>query len=117
MALPTKHIRSQGPTLAMLGATAFEAARRAVTGKVPSGVGELPGPEIHATLPPRPHDLIRDYVRWCGGDPSSYKTRFRRICRPQWGFPLPERPSRKSPIPPQGAQRWCRTTVNAMLRQ
>ena len=32
MALPTKHIRNQGPVIAMLGHTAFEALRRKVTG-------------------------------------------------------------------------------------
>ncbi len=116
MALPTKHIRSQGATLAMLGATAFEAARRAITGKVPSDLGELPGPEIHATLPPRPRDLIRDYARWCGGDPNSYKHTIPPHLWPQWGFPLAGKAISKVPYPLHKVLNGgCRTEVNAQL--
>jgi acyl dehydratase len=99
MALPTKHIRSQGPVLAMLGSTAVTALRRAVTGKVPRDVGELPGPEIHATLPPRPRDLIRDYVRFCGGEPTRYKHTVPPHLWPQWGFPLAGKAIAKVPYP------------------
>ena len=72
--------------LKMLGSTALEAVRRGVTGKVPSPITELPGPEIHATLPPRRRDLIRDYVRFCGGEPNSYKHTVPPHMWPQWGL-------------------------------
>lgn len=87
MALPTKHIRNQGPMLATLGHTALEAIRRQITGKAPRDAGPLPGPEIRAQLPPRPRELVRDYVRFCGGDPSSYKRTVPAHLWPQWGFP------------------------------
>jgi acyl dehydratase len=116
MALPTKHIRSQGPVLAMLGSTAVTALRRAVTGKVPSGVGELPGPEIHATLPPRPRDLIRDYVRFCGGEPNSYKHTVPPHLWPQWGFPLAGKAISKVPYPLHKILNGgCRVEVNAAI--
>jgi acyl dehydratase len=116
MALPTKHIRSQGPVLAMLGSTAVEALRRAVTGKVPDGVGELPGPEIHATLPPRSHELIRDYVRFCGGEPSSYKHTVPPHLWPQWGFPLAGKAISKVPYPLHKVLNGgCRVEVNAVI--
>lgn len=116
MALPTKHIRSQGPVLAMLGSTAVTALRRAVTGKVPSGVGELPSPEIHATLPPRPRDLIRDYVRFCGGDPNSYKHTVPPHLWPQWGFPLAGKAISKVPYPLHKILNGgCRVEVNAVI--
>lgn len=116
MALPTKHIRSQGPVLAMLGSTAVTALRRAITGKVPSGVGELPGPEIHATLPPRPRDLIRDYVRFCGGEPNSYKHTVPPHLWPQWGFPLAGKAISKVPYPLHKILNGgCRVEVNAVI--
>jgi acyl dehydratase len=116
MALPTKHIRSQGPVLAMLGSTAVTALRRAVTGKVPSGVGPLPGPEIHATLPPRPRDLIRDYVRFCGGEPNSYKHTVPPHLWPQWGFPLAGKAISAVPYPLHKILNGgCRVEVNAVI--
>lgn len=116
MALPTKHIRSQGPVLAMLGSTAVTALRRAVTGKVPSGVGELPGPEIHATFAPRPRDLIRDYVRFCGGEPNSYKHTVPPHLWPQWGFPLAGKAISKVPYPLHKILNGgCRVEVNSVI--
>jgi acyl dehydratase len=116
MALPTKHIRSQGPVLAMLGSTAFTALRRAVTGKVPSGVVELPGPEIHATFAPRPRDLIRDYVRFCGGEPNSYKHTVPPHLWPQWGFPLAGKAISVVPYPLHKILNGgCRVEVNSQI--
>ena len=116
MALPTKHIRSQVPVIKTLGATAFEAIRRSVGGKAPSGPGELPGPEIHATLSPRPRELIRDYVRFCGGDPSSYKHTVPPHLWPQWGFPLAARTLEQIPYPLfKVLNGGCRVEVNAPL--
>jgi acyl dehydratase len=116
MALPTKHIRSQGPVLAMLGHTALEAVRRAVTGKTPAGPGELPGPVIHKTLPPRPRDLIRDYVRFCGGDPSSYKHTVPPHLWPQWGFPLAGKAIEAVPYPLHKVLNGgCRVEVNGVI--
>ena len=116
MALPTKHIRNQGPVIAMLGHTAFEALRRKVTGKTPSGPGELPGPELRIELPPRPRELIRDYVRFCGGDPNSYKHTVPAHLWPQWGFPLAAKTLEVVPYPIfKVLNGGCRVEVNSPL--
>jgi acyl dehydratase len=116
MALPTKHIRNQGPVLAMLGSTALEVLRRRVTGKIPEGPGQLPGPELHATLPPRPRALINDYVRYCGGDPSSYAHTVPPHLWPQWGFPLGAKTLERVPYPLLSVLNGgCRVEVNAPL--
>lgn len=116
MALPTKHIRNQGPVIAMLGSTALEVLRRRVTGKVPSGPGELPGPELRATLAPRPRALIRDYVRYCGGDPNSYAHTLPPHLWPQWGFPLGAKTLERVPYPLLSVLNGgCRVEVNAVL--
>ncbi len=116
MALPTKHIRNQGPVIATLGSTALEVLRRRVTGKIPSGPGELPGPELRATLPPRPRALIRDYVRYCGGDPSSYAHTVPAHLWPQWGFPLGAKTLESVPYPLLSILNGgCRVEVNAPL--
>jgi acyl dehydratase len=116
MALPTKHLRNQGPVIAGLGATAFEVLRRRVTGKVPSGPLELPGPELHATVGPRPRDLIRDYVKFCGGDPSSYAHTIPPHMWPQWGFPLSAKTISEVPYPLLSVLNGgCRVEINAPL--
>ena len=116
MALPTKHIRSQGPVISMLGATAVEILRRKVTGKVPSGPGTLPGPEIRTTIQPRPRALIRDYVRFCGGDPSAYKHTVHPHLWPQWGFPLASKTLESLPYPIERVLNGgCRVEVNATV--
>ena len=51
----------------------------------------MPGPVLTATVPPRPRDLVRDYVRHVGGDPSSYKNTVPPHLFPQWMFPLQTR--------------------------
>jgi acyl dehydratase len=116
MALPTKHIRNQGPVIAMLGSTALEILRRRVTGKLPEGPGPLPGPELRATVPPRPRSLINDYVRYCGGDPSSYAHTVPPHLWPQWGFPLGAKTLERVPYPLLSILNGgCRVEVNAAI--
>lgn len=116
MALPTKHIKHQGPVIAMLGSTALEVLKRKLTGKAPAGPGELPGPELRATLDPRSRNLIRDYVRYCGGDPSSYSHTLPAHMWPQWGFPLGAKTLESVPYPLLSILNGgCRVEVNAEL--
>lgn len=116
MALPTKHIRSQGPVLAMLGATAVSALRRQITGKAPDSAGPLPGPEFRVTIPPRPRALIKDYVRFCGGDPNSYKHSLPPHLWPQWGFPLAAKTLEGIPYPLfKVLNGGCRVEVNGTV--
>lgn len=50
-----------------------------------------PGPWVEAHLPPRPRQLVVDYIRHVGGDPSWYRGRLPAHLFPQWGFPLAAR--------------------------
>ncbi len=116
MTLPTKHIRSQGPVLATLGRTVFTAAMRKVTGKVPPELGPLPGVELRTELPPRPRDLVRDYVRFCGGDPGRYKHVLPAHLWPQWGFPLAAQTLAAIPYPIfKVLNGGCRVEINGEL--
>ena len=91
MGVPLRHIRHQGAVLAGFGRLAATALRQRL-----GAAGEpnpIPGPEFTAVLPPRDPLLVRDYVRWCGGDPAAYGLRgsggrLPPHLFPQWGFPL-----------------------------
>lgn len=86
MAVSPKHVLEQGPVLWALGRAVARAAlsRRKPPGAAPA----VPGPEVRAVLPPRPADLVRDYVRHVGGDPASYRDAVPAHLFPQWSFPL-----------------------------
>lgn len=116
MPVSSKHILHQGPVIASLGATALTALRRKLGAPTPAGVGPLPGPELRMTAPPRPRDLIRDYVRFCGGDPGSYKHAVPPHLWPQWGFPLAARTLEQLPYPLfKVLNGGCRVEVRAVL--
>jgi len=92
MALPTKHIIHQRRVLATLGKTAVSAVRQQLGGGNTAGALPVtPGPEHTAVVPPLPKTLIRDYVRYCGGDPGAYRHTLPAHLFPQWGFPLAAR--------------------------
>ncbi|HUR29609.1 MAG TPA: MaoC/PaaZ C-terminal domain-containing protein, partial [Planctomycetota bacterium] len=89
MSVSTKHVLSQGPALRGMGEAALGALKQRLgLEKAAHGDVTLPGPEVRATFPPRSPELIRDYVRHVGGDPSSYKKRVPPHLFPQWGFAL-----------------------------
>lgn len=84
MSISLRHVLSQGPVLAALGRVAVSTLIR----QQPSSAPTAPGPWIEAVLPPRPADLVRDYVRNVGGDPGWYRGVLPPSLFPQWGFPL-----------------------------
>jgi acyl dehydratase len=86
MSVSPLHVFRNGPVVAALVKTAVAAA----TGsrKKKSGRPEVPGPAFSETVPPRHPDLIRDYIRHVGGDPSWYKGQVPPHLFPQWGFPI-----------------------------
>lgn len=92
MPVSTKHVLQQGPVLATLAGAAVAALRQQLDAKLgrpaPTGMPPVPSQEFSATIPPRPDDLVRDYVRNCGGDPSAYRGMVPAHMFPQWGFPL-----------------------------
>jgi hypothetical protein len=87
------HLRHQLPVIAALGRVALLGALRK---KRPAGV---PGPELTATLPPRPPTLVHDFLRHVGGDPSAYEGTLPPHLFPQWAFPLAARTLEGAPYP------------------
>ncbi len=86
MAAPLGHIRHQLPVIAGFGRLAGAAVWQRFGGGATAI--ELPGRELVARVPPRDPALVRDYVRWCGGDPGAYRGRVPAHLFPQWAFPL-----------------------------
>lgn len=121
MAVANKHVLQQGPVLATLAHAAWAAMRQqldARMGKPASGgaMPQLPSPEITATLPPRPADLVRDYVRNVGGDASAYRGTVPAHLFPQWGFPLTAKTLEGIPYPlVRVLNGGCRLRMNAPL--
>jgi hypothetical protein len=95
MAVSTKHVLSQLPALRTLGGAALSAILPGRSGKV----ARTPGPWIGAELPPRPADLVRDYIRHVGGDPVWYRGRVPAHFLSQWCFPLAARALSGLPYP------------------
>jgi acyl dehydratase len=84
MSVPVRHLLQQGPVIRSLLSAGLRAARARPGGPAPA----TPGAPLVATVPPRPPDLVRDYVRHLGGDPSAYRRTLPAHLFPQWGFPL-----------------------------
>lgn len=89
MAVKSRYILHQGPVLGAIARTVFAAARQTQSGA--SGPPQTPGPEITMEVPALPKELVRDYIRHVGGDPSSYKGRLPPHLFPQWVFPMQAR--------------------------
>jgi hypothetical protein len=81
MGSPVSHVFKQGPVLKALAKVALSG------GKKGAGV-QCPGPVISAELPPRDAQLLQDYIRHVGGNPSAYGDALPPHLFPQWGFPL-----------------------------
>jgi acyl dehydratase len=114
MALPTKHILSQGRVIASLGGTALSAIlSRGGGAKAPLAT---PTPEITERIAPLPADLIRDYVKHVGGDPGAYKGVVPPHLFPQWGFPLAAKTLKGIPYPmAKVLNGGCRLEIHAPL--
>lgn len=96
VAVPYRHFLSQGPVIAALSRVAFAAARAPASG---GALVATPGPWIEERIPPRSEELVRDFVRWGGGDPASYRGVVPAHFFPQWGFPLAARTLMGLPYP------------------
>ncbi|MGH7803307.1 MAG: hypothetical protein ACREQJ_03090, partial [Candidatus Binatia bacterium] len=113
MALPLRQIFRQGPVLAALGG--------AMAGAVASRF-RPPAAEPHAgaaasvTIDPPARDLVDDFVRRSGGEPSVWKGTVPPHLFPQWGFPLAAKVLRGLPYPIwRVLNAGCAMTVNAPL--
>lgn len=120
MPVSNKHVLQQGPVLATLAGAAVAAMRQQIDARLgrpqPSGLPSLPSAEHRATIAPRPADLIRDYVRNTGGDPSAYRGVVPAHMFPQWGFPLSAKTLVGLPYPlVRVLNGGCRLQMNAPL--
>lgn len=110
MAVPSRFILHQGPTLGALARVAL--ARGGGGGATP----QTPGPEIVRTLPPRPAELVRAYIRHVGGEPSAYKGRVPPHLFPQWVFAMQAETLGPVPYPMQRVLNGgCRFEVRGSL--
>jgi acyl dehydratase len=91
VALSPQHLRHQGRVLAALGGTALEAGLRRLGLSRPAPPGSAPGPEITVEVPGPSAALVRDYLRFVGGDPAAYRNRVPAHLFPHWGIPLAAR--------------------------
>jgi acyl dehydratase len=85
--VPLRYAFAHGPAMAALGRVAMSGLRKGKPVRPPA----IPGPWIEAQLPPRPADVVRDYIRHVGGDPAWYRNRIPAHFFPEWAFPLGER--------------------------
>ncbi len=114
MAVSSKHILAQGPVIAGIGKTALAAIQQRIHGVSTSIV--TPTTPITKTLPPRPKDLIRAYVKHVGGDPGQYKKVLPPHLFPQWGFGIAAETLTGIPYPLMKVMNGgCRLEVNGPL--
>jgi hypothetical protein len=119
MSVSLKFIRYQGPVLKGMGEAALGALKQRMGGRGQAPARQapaMPGPEHRITVAPRAPELINAYVRWVGGDPSSYKGRLPAHLFPQWGFPLTGKTMEGLSYPMLAAMNGgCKLTINAPL--
>lgn len=114
----SKHILAQAPVIRSLGGTALSAAAQGLGLSKPAQRPETPTTPITTKIKPPSAELIRDYVRHVGGDPSRYKKRVPAHLFPHWGFPLAARTLEGLPYPLlKVLNGGCRLEINAPLPQ
>jgi hypothetical protein len=116
MSVSSRHVLEQGPALRGMGEAMIGALKQRFAKPDRGARPDVPGPEIRATFPPRSPELIRDYVRHVGGDPSSYKRRVPAHLFPQWAFALTGKTLEGLPYPLVRAMNGgCKLIQNAPL--
>ena len=73
MGVSTRYVLHQGPVLGALGRAAMAAVKSRKKTSGGSAPTQIPGRELRERIPPRPADLVQDYIRNVGGDPSAYR--------------------------------------------
>lgn len=116
MSVSSRHILEQSSSLGALGRVFLTTLEQQVLGKMPKTKPPTPGPLLEAVYPARSKELVSDYVKNVGGDPSAYKGTLPPHMFPQWGFGLAGRalegvPYRMSKVLNGG----CNLQVNAPI--
>jgi hypothetical protein len=110
MPVPIRYTLAHGPVIAALGRVAMSGLRK----ETPSHAPVVPSPWVEARLPPRPADIVRDYIRNAGGDPGWYKNRVPAHFFPQ-GFARPAR--LQGLVSARAYERGCRIENRARCRR
>jgi len=98
MRVSAQHVFQQGPMIATLFKVILQSLHRSIVRGRPETV-ETPGPIVTATLPPRDAQLVRDFIRYAGGEKEWYDGVLPPQFFPQWGFPLLAQTVRGLPYP------------------
>lgn len=111
MAVSLRHVLEQGPMLRALGSAALSTLRRH-DGPKPAA----PGPWVSAQVRAPSPELVRAFVRWAGGDASTYRDRLPPHFFPQWSLPLASQALAGLPYPlARVLNAGCRIEVRAPL--
>ena len=87
MSVSNRHILQQGPVIGGLFRTAVAAVAQQVSGKK-GAEPVVPGRIFREKTPPRPSDLVDDYVEHVGGSKAAYASTVPAHFFPQWTFAL-----------------------------
>ena len=118
MSVSNRHVLRQGAVIGGLLRTIGAAVAQQVTG-TKTAAPAVPGQILREKTPPRPSDLVDDYIEHVGGDKSAYRGTVPAHLFPQWAFALagqtlvgiPYRNAEGRKIPPGAEHRF---TVSAI---
>lgn len=114
MSVPLRYVVHQGPVLRGMGEAMLAALKQRAG--IATGKANVPGPIHSITVPPRPDELVKAYVKHVGGDPSAYRGKLPAHLFPQWGFPLTGKLVEGLSYPMLAAMNGgCKLTINAQL--
>lgn len=114
MAHPLRHARHQGPVLASFGKLALSGLTQRF--RPDAAPLALPGAEHTVHLPPRDAAMVKDYVRWAGGDAAAWKGRVPPHLFAQWAFGLTGELLADLPYPlAKVVNAGCRLQINAPI--
>ena len=109
-----QHARHQGPVVASFGKLAIAGLTQRF--KPAASMPALPGAEHTVQLPPRDPAMVKDYIRWAGGDPGAWRGRVPPHLFAQWAFGLTGELLQGLPYPlAKVVNAGCRLEINAPI--
>ena len=116
MSIASRHILQQTEVIRALAQSAIDMAVQSRS-KAPAEPMQTPGPTFrNERVTPLPADLLRDYIRHVGGDPSWYRGQVPAHLFPQWCFPLSTKTLKGIPYPIAKVMNGgCRLEMNGPL--
>jgi hypothetical protein len=115
MSVSNRHILQQGPVLKGLLRTIAAAAAQQVSGQKAEAPA-VPSRILREKTPPRPSDLLDDYIEHVGGNKAAYAGTVPPHFFPQWAFGLAGETLKGIPYPMAKVMNGgCRIEVNGKL--